>query len=429
MEYSIQKLENSAVEIAISVETEEWDICIKEAYEKNKHQFKLEGFRKGKVPFNILVNRFGKESFYEDAMDIALNKYYGEVLQTEGEGFEPVGKPELDVKEVSEDGLKVVISTAIYPTATLGEYKGLTIEAASRTLDEGAVDAEIVKIQRQASREVEITDRAIQIGDKVNLDYSGSVDGVKFDGGTAEAQDLDIGSGMFIPGFEDQMVGMVIGQEGDIKVTFPAEYGAAELAGKDAVFAVKVNSIHATELPAIDDELAKDASEFDTLAELKADLEAKLIADKELRATYAEDDKIIEAVAANTEVSIPQIMVEEEIDRVIDDMKMRMQQSGIQLEDYLKYLGTTIEDMRKERAADAEKSVKTRLVLEAVIKAEGIKVEKEDFDSAIEKIAAEQEKTIEEIQKSLNEYDAGRMMNQIMADKLFAFLRTVNTIA
>ncbi len=428
MEYSLQKLENSAIEIALSVDTEEWDACIKEAYNKNKHQFKLEGFRKGKVPFSVLVNRFGKESFFEDAMDIALNKYYGEILDKERKEFEPVGKPELDIKEVSEDGLKVVISTAIYPPVKLGEYKGLEIPAVSREVAEEAIDAEVIKLQKSAGRQIEVTDRAVLVGDKINLDYSGSVDGVKFDGGTAEGQELEIGSGAFIPGFEDQLVGMAIGQEGDVKVTFPTEYHAENLAGKEAVFAVKINAITATELPAIDDELAKDVSEFDTLADLKADIASKLQADKDMRATYAEDDSIIEAITATTEINIPQVMVEEELDRIIDDMKMRMQQSGLTLEMYLQYMNQTVEGIRTERFADAEKTIKTRLVLEAIINAENIKVEKEDLDSAVEKMATEQDKPVEEVKKGLNEYDTGRMFNQIIADKLFAYLRTVNTI-
>lgn len=428
MEYSIKNLEKSCAEITVTIDKDEWDKSITEAYNKNKHQFKIEGFRPGKVPFNVLVKRYGKEIFFEDAIEIALSENYGKILD-ENKDLEPVSRPELDVKEVNEDGLKATLTVAVYPKFELGQYKGLKIEKiAPKEVTDAEVD-EAVSTKRESGARWVDADRAIENGDKVTLDYSGSVDGVKFDGGTAEGQTLDIGSNQFIPGFEEQMVGMKKGESKDLKVTFPKEYHAENLAGKDAIFAVTVHEIQYKVLPELDDEFAKDVSEFDTLAELKADIRKKREEDEALRARYAEDDKMVETVVSSTEIEIPEAMVEEELDRMVQDLQMRMQYSGIKLDDYLKYTNSTMESLRAERKEDAVKSVKTRLILEAIITAEKITVEKEEMDAEIEKLAADANKTVEEMKKGMKEYETGRILNKILAEKLFAFLRDNNDVA
>ncbi|MFA5450300.1 MAG: trigger factor, partial [Clostridia bacterium] len=382
MDYSIQKLEKSRLEIAVNIEKEEWEACILDAYKKFKSRFKVEGFRPGKAPFNVIVSRYGKEVFYEDALDIALNKYYKEILDKEKD-TEPVGRPDIDINEVSDEGVKLTLIVDVYPEVKLGEYTGLTIEKESADIDEDAADKEIEQRREQSARWIDITDRAAQKGDKVTIDYSGSVDGVKFDGGTAERQPLELGSNSFIPGFEEQVEGLKVGESRDISVTFPEKYHAEELAGKEAVFAVTLHEIKFKELPELDDEFAKDVSDFDTLEEYKADVTAKLLENVKKKAEYAEDDKIIDTVTANTEIDLPEAMVQEELERLIDDLKVRMSYSGVKLEDYLNYAGTTIDAIKEERREDAIKTLKTRLVLEAIIKKEEIKVEKEELDAEV----------------------------------------------
>jgi|AGTN01.1.fsa_nt_gi trigger factor len=427
MEYSLQRLDKSRVEIALSIGKEEWDSAIREAYEKHKHSYKIDGFRPGKVPFNLIVNRYGKQFFYEDALDIAVGKAYSEIMGKE-KGVEPLGKPDIDIGEVEEDGVKAVIATDVYPEVKLGEYKGLKFQKVPFEVTDADVERELNDKREASCRYIDVTERPAKTGDRVIIDYSGSVGGVKFDGGTAEKQTLDLGAGKFIPGFEAQVEGMKTGEEKDIAVTFPADYHADDLAGKEAIFHIKLHEIKLKELPAIDDEFAKDVSEFDSLEAYKADIKANLLKDAELKARYEEDDKIIETITESTAIDIPQTLIEEEIDRNIDDLGMRMSYSGYSLDAYLKSTNTTLEKLRDERREISAKNVKTRLVLEGIIKAEGLKIEKEELDAEVTKLAEKTNKTPEEYKKGMNEYDAGRIMNRLLGDKIFEYLRANNTI-
>ncbi|MCL2631251.1 MAG: trigger factor [Firmicutes bacterium] len=426
MEYKINKTSKCTAEITVSVDKNEWDNCVKEAFNKNKNQYRLEGFRPGKVPFNILVKRYGIEIFYENAIDVALMKYYGEILDKEKD-LEIVGRPGIDIKEVSENGLNFTLTLTTYPEFEISAYKGLTIESAEVEFNESDVDKEINRKLEQASRWVEATGRASADGDKVTIDYSGSVNGVKFDGGTAEGSELHIGSGSFIPGFEEQVIGMNVGDTKDIKVKFPEEYGEKTLAGKDAIFNIKLHAIKVKELPALDDEFVKDISEFDTLKEYKANVRETLLKNAEQASEYKNDDRIIEAIVNSTQIEIPPQMIEDEIDRIIEEFKMRVTGAGLKLNDYLKYAGLSLEDMRAERKEDAEKSVKTRMILEEIIKKEGIKLEKDDIDNEIAKTAEKVKKSTDEIKKGMKEHEFNALMNKIIADKLFAFLKANNT--
>jgi trigger factor len=427
MNYSLQKSSKCQSEVTIDINKDEWEICIKDAYNKNKHKYRIEGFRAGKVPFSVMCNRYGKEIFYEEALDLALMKYYGEVLEKE-ENLNPVSRPKVDVKEVDENGVKILLEIETYPEFELGKYKGLKIEKFKTDVSDTEVNDEIDKKREQTARFVDVTDRACTKGDKVIIDYSGSVNGVKFDGGTAQNQELTLGSGSFIPGFEEQVEGMKIGDERDIKVKFPAEYHAPDLADKDAVFKINLSAIKSKELPALDDEFAKDVSEFDTLKEYKDSVKAKLTEAAEKKAYHEENEKIIDAIAETTEIDIPTSMVDEELDRIISELKARMRYSGLRFEDYLKYIDQTEDMIRADRAEEAKKSVKVRLIFEAIIKEEELKVEKEDIDNEIERVAKEIGKDIEEFKKTMREQDAGRMMNKIMVDKLFGLLRENNKI-
>lgn len=427
MNYSIQDLSKTKVEIALDIEKGEWDKAIEEAYQKNKHQYFIEGFRKGKVPRNVLEKRYGKEFFYDEALDLALPKYFGEILDKDN--IDPAGRPEVDVKEVSEDGVKVVFVVEVMPKFTLGAYKGLKINKVKTDVTDEQVEAEIQSEREKHARFVSREDKAVEKGDTVILDYSGTVDGVKFDGGTAENQTLEIGSGAFIPGFEDQMIGMKLGEEKDLNVRFPDQYGAENLAGKDSVFHVKVNEIKVKELPDLDDEFANLVSEFETMDAYKADVKARLVKDAEERAKYEEENILLDTIVDGTEIELPEVLIREETERMMQDLEQRLMYQGMKLDDYLKFMGTDAETFKKERRGEAERSVKSRLVLEELIKTEKLNVTMEDVDKKLEEIASKQERKVENLKKELNEQILNRIMNQLMIDKLFDFLRENNTVA
>ena len=416
MEYSIQKLSKSKVEIAINVTKEEWAADVKQSYEKNKYKYSLEGFRKGKVPMNVLINRYGKEFLYEDALDETLSKHYSEIIKNDN--LEVVGDPDVDLKEVSEDGLKAVITVAVKPEFTLGQYKGLTFKKDSVKVTAKEVQAVIDRELNNRARLVEKTEGEVVKGDTVVLDYSGSIDGVKFEGGTAENQRLEIGSGAFIPGFEDQLIGMKAGESEDITVTFPKDY-TADLAGKEAVFAITVHEIHTKELPVLDDEFVKDIDdELNTVAEWKAQIKKELAPKKEENAEAKLENDIIDAIVKNTEIEIPECMVEEELDYRIQELEHSMSQYGLKFEDYLKYTGTTVEEIKKEKRAEAVKNIKSRLVIEAILKEEKIEVSPEELNAEFDKLD----------EKEKNPQYMSYLANKLVIDKLFAFLRDNNEI-
>ena len=425
MEYSIQKLEKSTVEISISIEKAEWENYIKEAYNKNKFRYALEGFRKGKVPFNVLVKRYGIEVFFEDAMDIAMGKAYSEIL--EKEKLDPVSRPQVDINVVDAEGLKFSIGVALYPEFEVAPYTGLTFKKVVNKVKKAEIDAEINRELEGNARFINVTDRAVQDGDMITLDYSGAIDGVKFEGGTAQDQALTIGSNQFIPGFEAQLIGKEIGVECDITVTFPTEYHAADLAGKDAVFTCTVKEIKVKELPALDDEFAKDLG-FDKLADYKADVKARLQKKADEEAITKENEEILSTIVDATVIDIPDCMIEEELDRFVGNMKANMAQYGLKFEDYLTYAQTTEEEIRKERKEASTKELKVGMVMEAIIKKENLVPTKEDFDAEIKKMAESQGMSEEEFAKNADERTYNYMMTRLMDEKLIAFLRANNAI-
>lgn len=417
MEYSVQELSKAKLEIAINISKEEWAESVKKAYEKTKFQYAIEGFRKGKAPMNVLVKRYGVEIFYEDALDIALSEQYGSII--EKDKIDVIGKPDVDVKECSVDGVKAVITTAVRPKFELGQYKGLTIKKPEVKVTKAEIDAEIKKELEQRGR---LTDKAegavIANGDVITLDYSGSVDGVKFEGGTAQDQTLEIGSNSFIPGFESQMVGMKVGESKDINVTFPKEY-AKELAGKNALFAVSVKAVKTKELPSLDDEFVKDISDsLNSVEEWKKDIKAKLTESKQKEADYELENTIMDTVSNNTVIDIPDCMVEEELDYRVQELEKSMTNYGLKFEDYLKYTNTTVEKIKEEKKSEAEKNIKYRLVMEEIMKVENINVAPEEVNVEFDKLPAEQK----------NSQGMSYIANQLIVDKLFAFLKSNNEI-
>ena len=414
---TMEKLEGSKVKLTIEVGADEFEKAVEKAYLKTKKNFNVPGFRKGHAPRKVIENAYGWLVFFDDAFDIAYPEVY-EAAVREHE-ITPVDRPEISILSC-EQGAPVVFTAevAVKPEVTLGAYKGIEVEKQEYNVTDEMVEAEIQKEREKIASTVEVTGRAVADGDKVNLDYSGSVDGVKFDGGTAENQELTIGSGMFIPGFEEQMVGMNVGEEKDITVTFPEQYHSEELAGKEAVFHVKVNAIEETVLPEVDDEFAKDVSEFDTIAELRADKRKKLEEAAELRAKNQRENELIEKVCENAAVEIPEAMIERQMDHILNDIRYRLSMQGISLEDYCKYTGNSIEDMRKEMREDAAKRVKSQLVLEAIGKAEAA----EEIEEKLNEYAAQFGDKAESFKTGLTDEDKLYFADQIVLDKTIALL-------
>ncbi len=416
MEYSIQNLSKSKIEIALNVAKDEWEKDIKSAYEKNKYKYAVDGFRKGKVPFNVIVNRYGMEALYEDTIDYTLSRCYSEIIKSDN--LEIVGDPDVDLKEVSDEGVKAVITVAVKPEFTLGQYKGLTFTKPSTEVTEEEIKAVIDRELNARARMIEKEEGAVETGDTVIIDYSGSVDGVKFDGGTAESQSLEIGSGAFIPGFEEQLVGMKIGEEKDINVKFPDQY-TEELAGKDAVFHIVLHGIQSKEVPELNDDFVKDIDdELDTVEQWKEKIKAELTAKKTEEAEYKLENDIIDQIAANTEIDIPECMVEEELDYRIKELEQGMKQYGLKFEDYLAYTGTTVEQIKDERREEAYKNIKSRLIIEAILKQEKIEVTPEELNAEFEKLDDSQK----------NAQGMNYLANKLVIDKLFAFLKENNKI-
>ena len=416
MEYSVQKLEKSRGEIAVSVDKTEWKDFIQQAFAKNKHRFSIEGFRPGKVPFGVLAKRYGEEIFYEDAADIAIGKYYGEIV--EKEKINVVARPDVDINVIDADGLKFVCTVAVYPEFELGAYTGLTVKKVARKVKKEDVQAEIDRERQANARFVDVTDRAVQEGDMIEFDYSGSIDGVKFDGGTAEKYSLTVGSKQFIPGFEDQLIGMKIGESKDINVKFPEQYTPA-LAGKDAVFAIKINGIQHKELPVLDDEFVKDIDdELNTVAEWKEKIKSELAPKKIEQAGYKLENEMIDAIVKNTEIDIPECMVDEELDYRVQELEHSMAQYGLKFEDYLKYTGTTVEEIKAEKRNEAYANIKSRLVMEAIVKKENIDVPAEELNAEFDKLD----------EKQKNPQYMSYIANKLLVDKLFAFLKANNNI-
>lgn len=430
MKYTSKREENT-LKITFNMTAEEWSSFDQKAYEQNKGKYNIPGFRKGHVPKRVIENAYGKGVFFEDALYLAAQEYYTEFLDKNSK-VEPVARPEIapDSVKIEEKGTSFVVVVTVRPEVKLGEYKGLTIEKTKpETVKAAEVDAEIAKIRERNARLVEVTDRAVADGDEINLDYCGKVDGVAFEGGTAEKQTLVIGSHTFIPGFEEQMVGMNKGETKDITVTFPEDYHAENLKGKEAVFTVTVNDIHTKVLPELDDEFAKDVSEFETLKEYKDSIK-KEIKDKKAKDAETKDEiKLIDTIVANASFTVPQAMIDEEIDSYVEDFKYQLMYQGLTIENYYKYTNSTEADLRKQYTERAEKSARTHLVFDEIIKAEKIKATAKETDAKIKEYAESVNKSFEEVKASLKEQQIAYFQQQVVTDKLIAFLKKENTVA
>ncbi len=428
MKYTFEKAEKSTVKITIDLTAKEWKEANDKAYEKTKGKYSLPGFRKGKVPKHLLEGAYGTGIFYEEAINIAFPKYYGEVLDKET-SIDPVAGPDIDIKKISDKGISIVAIVPVKPEVKLGDYKGISFKKIEYNVKDEDIDAELTRLQERNSRMVDVEGRAVENGDTVNIDYSGSVDGVKFEGGTAEKQNLVIGSGSFIPGFEEQLIGMNIGEEKDINVKFPEEYHSEELKGKDSVFHIKLHEIKKKELPEINDEFIKDAAGAESVEAYKKEVAERLEKQNKDRADREIEDEIVKVITDNATVEICDALVENQIDRMVQEMSYRLSYQGLKLEDYLKYTGQSMEDFRKGYAEQAQGMVKSQLVIDAIITAEKIEATEADVEERIAEMAKSQNKPVPDVKKNFNARQLDYVKNEIIIKKLFDFLKTENTIA
>lgn len=387
MNCKLEKTENAnEVKFEITVEAAKFEDAMKKVYFKSAKYFNIPGFRKGKAPMQIVEKYYGSEIFYEDAFNEVAQETLEEAV--EENKLDVVSRPEVDVKQM-EKGKDLIFTVVMQtkPEAEVSKYKGIEIKKVEYNVTDEDVEHELHHMQEHNSRLISVDDRAVESGDTTTIDFEGSVDGVPFEGGKAENYDLEIGSNTFIPGFEDQIIGMKIDEEKDVKVKFPEEYFSKELAGKDAVFKVKLHEIKKKELPELDDEFAKDVSEFDTLDELKADIKAKQEKQNEEKAKYETQDAVIKALCEKTKVEIPSGMVEMEVENMLKDFEQRLAYQGLNLEQYFKMMGKTEEEVKKEYEPQAIEGIKSRLALEAVIKAEKIEATDKEVEDKMKEMA------------------------------------------
>lgn len=421
MSTTVEKISSNKVKLSFDIDAAKFDEAMGKAYIKVRGQVAIPGFRKGHAPRKMIENMYGEGVFYDDAFELIFDEVYGPTIDENK--IEVVDRPQVDIQQIGAGkNLQFTCEVFVKPDVTLGEYKGVEVKREHTLVTEDEVNAEIEKERNKQAAEVAVDDRPVAEGDTVNLDYSGSVDGVKFAGGTAENQTLKIGSHTFIPGFEEQMVGMNIGEEKDLNVTFPTEYHAEELAGKEAVFHVKVNGITETQLPALDDDFAKDISEFDTLDAYKADVRAKLEAQAAERDNNVFTNAVIGKVMENATVEIPEAMIERQIDSMIRNFEARLAQQGLKLADFMKYTGQDEKSFRGQYRDQAEKSVRANLVLEAIENVENFEVSDEEIDAEIEKFAKQIGQNVEDLKKNLTEGDREYFKADVIRDKAVKFL-------
>ena len=382
MSHTYEKVSGNKAKLTFTIPAEQFDEAMQKAYLKMRGRINVPGFRKGKAPRRMIETLYGEGVFYDDAFELIFPDAYEAAVKEYD--LHPVDRPQIDLDEIGAGkDLKFHLEVFVRPDVKLGEYKGLTVEVDQQKLTDEMVDARISQDQDKASRTIDVEDRPVQEGDTVNLDYAGTVDGVAFDGGTAEKQTLKIGSHTFIPGFEEQMIGMNIGEEKDLPVKFPEEYHAEELKGKDAVFHVKVNGIQVTEKPELDDDFAADISEFDTFAEYKESIVRELTEQINRNNDIAAENALVEKAVENAEMDVPEAMIEDQADYMVREMSMRMSYQGLKMEDYMKYTGQTMEGLKAMYKPEAEKRVRTELVIDAIRKAENIEPGEKDIEKAI----------------------------------------------
>ena len=402
MSAKVEHLGKSMVKITMEVDADTFKKAIETAYLKNRGKINLPGFRKGKAPRKLIEQAYGAEVFYDDAANEVMQPAYEKALaETE---LDIVSRPTIDIVKAKE-GEEFIFSAevAIKPEAVLKDYKGIELKKEEISVSDEDVAKKLAEVREQNARIIDVDDRPVKTGDTVTIDYAGSIDGVPFEGGTDQEHKLTIGSGQFIPGFEDQSIGKNIGDEFDVRVTFPEKYHAEELAGKEAVFAVKLHAITEKELPELDDELAQDVSDFDTLAEYKEDIKKELLHEKEHKAEHEREHQIMDALVERLEVELPEPMIDLEVENQIYNMENRMRAQGFSLEQYMQFTGQTMSALQDSLKESAAKSIKGRLALEAVAKAENLEVTAEDLEKEYQQMAESYNMEVEKIKEVVPE--------------------------
>ena len=419
MASTIEKKEHSQVVISLEANKEEWGEALKKSYNRNKNRFQVPGFRKGKVAYQLVCQYYGEGVLYEDAMNEIANAQYPEAVKEHD--LKVVSRPEMDVTDINEEGIKYTITVYVKPEFELGQYEGVEVPFKDQVVTDEDVDAEIERMRKRNASLEEVEDRAAQEGDTVTIDYEGFKDGVAFEGGKGEGYNLKLGSKSFIPGFEEQVAGHNVGEEFTIEVKFPEDYHAEDLKGADATFNVKIHAIKAEVIPELDDEFAKDVSEFDTLDELKADVRAKQQerADKDNKAGF--ENETVRAVCDNCEIDIPDSMVQNEVEQMAQDQAARMSSQGIGLDMYLQYVGQSMDDFKKSLEPMARVRVKSSLVIEKITEKIDPEVTAEEYDEELKTIANSYKIDVEEVKKSIGE-DSAFIKDSIRARKTVEYL-------
>lgn len=430
MDYTRESLSNGAVKFIYEVKGDAWEQAIDKSFNKNKSKFKVEGFRPGKAPKAFVIKVYGKGILFEDAIDICFDDAY-KALMAENPIGDVFGSPEAGLIDCNDDGCKFFITLQGKPDVELGQYTALTVKREVKEITEEEINTRINTDLERASSFTELTEGAVCDGDTIELDYSGSVDGVKFDGGTAEKQTLVIGSKTFIPGFEEQLVGVNVGESKDVVVKFPDEYHAENLKGKEAVFNCKINAIKKKNVPELDDQFAQDISEYNTFAEYKEAIISELKKKEDERATISAENALVDLIVESTKIEVPEAIINSQSEQSIEEFSYRLQQQGLKLDDYLKYTGSTIEDMKKQYRDQSIKNSKVKLVLDSIIEKEKIEVSDDEINEKLREFAKMQKKDDKDIEefvaKASTQYKDYAKQNAI-SDKLLAFLKEKNNI-
>lgn len=426
MSATYEKVSSNKAKLSFTVPAEQFEAAMQKAYLKNRGKINVPGFRRGKAPRKLIETMYGESVFYDDAFQLIFPDLYDEAVKENN--LQVVDQPEVDVQEIGE-GKDLVFSCEVFvrPDVTLGDYKGLTVNVTKQTVTDADIDARIEQDRKKVARQIDV-EGALENGDTVKLNYMGTVDGVAFEGGTAENQTLTLGSGQFIPGFEEQMVGMNIGEEKDLNVTFPEKYHSEELAGKAAVFHVKVLSATRTELPKLDDDFAADASEYNSFAEYKDSIVKELNDRAAKNNEIAVENALVEKAVENASMDIPQAMINEQTNYLLREMQMRMAYQGLKMEDYLKYTGQTIEQLADMYKGEAEHRVKVELTLDAIRKAEGIEPTDEDVAKQIAEQAERMGQSVEDFEKTLTDEQRGYLRDTAAIQKVVDLMKQDCTV-
>lgn len=426
MKYTVDRKQKGLIKVKMTISGEEFNEYVEKAYEANKSKYSVEGFRKGKAPRSIIEAQYGSNTFTQIALDDAFDAGYREIMEKESD-IQPIDNPSVAMDKFDEKQIVMTIQIPVLPEFEVGAYKGLTFKKAKNEVSEEHIQEHINRDLMRGSKLVD-SDKPVANDDIVTLNFEGFVDGKAFDGGKAENYQLKIGSHTFIDNFEDQLVGLNKGDKKDVIVTFPAEYHEKSLAGKEATFKIEIINIRTRVMPKFDEEFVKNTSEFDTIEAYKENIKSIIIKEQEGKIERDLENDIVDKIVESTELEIPAELIEREQDRMTNGLRNQLAQQGLRLEDYLAYIGKSMDDYKAEQRGYAEKNVKTRFVLERIVTAENITVTNEEFDAKIAEIAKMQGLSVEETKKQMGEHNMSHLLNNLLMDKLFAFLKENNTI-